>query len=90
MGRDYTPKYRIEFAGNFHLTNCAWTDPGRPTDRRLEKHCRSLNESFRAGCNQHLIKGLGYIPYLTSARVIYQKNDQVVASWQAPAFEVMP
>ncbi len=90
MGRDYTPKYRIEFAGNFHLEDCAWTDTRRPTDRLLEKHCRSLNESFRAGCNQHIADGLGYIPYLTLAKVVYQKNGNVVASWQAPAFEVMP
>lgn len=90
MGRDYTPKYRIEFAGNFHLEDCAWTNPGRPTDRRLEKHCRALNESFRAGCNQHIGDGLGYIPYLTLAKVVYQKTGNVVASWQAPAFEVMP
>ena len=90
MGRDYTPKYRIEFEGNFHLEACAWTDTRPPTDRRLEKTCRSLNESFRAGCNQHIGDGLGYIPYLSGAKVIYQKNGTEVASWKAPAFEVMP
>lgn len=88
MGKSFTPKYRIEFHSNTNMTAAAWKGQDVFIDR-LEAHVRHLNESFRpGGVNAHVADGLGFIPYISRARIVRQSDDQMVTEWTAPAFEV--
>ena len=87
MGKSFTPKYRIEFHSNTNMTAAAWK--GQATTARLEAHVRHLNESFRpGGVNAHVGDGLGFIPYISRARIVRQSDDSMISDWTAPAFEV--
>lgn len=83
MGRSYTPPYRVEHDGS---TPSAWRrEYGKPTEANLSKFIQEYSRSLEAGgCNQHVSKPLGYIPYPSWARIVRQCDGVVVASLIVP------
>lgn len=62
---------------------------GRPTDANLERVILAYGKSLEiGGCNEHISRGLGYIPYPTSARIVRAATRELMASWSAGAFRV--
>lgn len=88
MGRSYTPKYRVKVtAHGAHLTDFVWNkDYGRANEANLAKFVATYNESFApGGVNYHG----GTIIRISSAVIIRQADDEVIATYTAPLFEVM-
>ena len=88
MGRSTTPTYRFEAraVGVAPITEC-WR--GKATEKRLQEHVEGTNESMKAGgVNAHVSKALGFIPIITSAKLIHQATGSVVAEYQTPMFKV--
>lgn len=102
MSTTVTPKYALDIyttcmvEGRFQTvkaTDCmAWNikSYGRPTPANLEKFVRVYAKSLEAGgCNEHLAKELGYIPYPNRAVIRFNHNHgNPVCSWVAPTFMV--
>jgi hypothetical protein len=62
---------------------------GKPNRENLRAWRDSFNKSFLAGgVNEHITKAIGSIPNVTYARIVRQSNNEVMAEFTAPAFEV--
>lgn len=96
MGRSTTPAYRVEFetAAPIALTPMAWRVRddglakgfGKPTDANLATFVEDLNASFDpGGVNEHV----GQDAKATGARIVRQRDDQVVATWRASSFQLV-
>jgi hypothetical protein len=98
MGKSITPTYRIEFTENgsqrpllVTLNNTMrWPkEAGKVSDANLEKYMKVYGKSLEiGGCNEHISKALGHIPYPSAAWVVRQRDNKVVASWKAAMFQV--
>jgi len=89
MGKSVTPKYRCEVKANIgYMTPSCWS--GRATEKRLQDHIESLNESFLpGGINGHVSKSRNVIVQIHEARLVEQSTGRVVAVWKAPLFQVI-
>jgi len=87
MGRSVTPKYRMEVKTNVgYFTPSIWR--GRATEQRLEVAVHAENKSFLpGGVNAHVANNLGAVPYIYKAKIINQMTGEVVAEYNAPAFQ---
>lgn len=86
MGTTTTPTYRVEISvfGPFTWTAQAWATKhyGRPTDATLAAAVADIEASTRPeGVNAHLGETV-----VSSARVIRQATDEVVAAYRGPSF----
>jgi hypothetical protein len=91
MGRSYTPKYRVKVtAVGAHLTDFIWNrEYGRVGEANLKKFVAAYNESFEpGGCNFHG-DGETTVIRITAAVIIRQSDDEVIATYTAPMFEVV-
>jgi len=99
MGRSYTPRYVIKINGAGR-TNAVQIMPmewrsrargpyegyGKPTEANLAKWVEKFNESLRpGGCNDHV----GERAQVTKANIVDQFTNEVVATYEAPAFQVV-
>ncbi len=84
MGKSITPKYRVIMDGQMMV----WR--GKASEKALEEYVKSYAKSLEAGgCNAHISKGLGYIPYPNNARIeTNEKYPAVIATWKAGMFQV--
>ena len=87
MGRSITPKYKVTVDGQ---TMC-WR--GRANQAELEKYIFAYAKSLElGGCNDHVSKMLGYVPYPQSARIEFNDDfvheNNPVAVWKAAPFQV--
>lgn len=92
-----TPAYRIESQARSPRvvsTPMEWrsrstrlrTGYGAPTDANLERFVQKMNATMDpGGCNAHL----GPNHHIVSARVVRQSDGKVMATYQAPAFQVV-
>lgn len=92
MGKTYTPKYRIEFlqtnCGGGNTPMCWDIKNGRPTNDNLEKYLDAYSKSCEmGGVNDHISAAIGFIPVVLKAVIINQRNEEIVASYQAPLFK---
>lgn len=88
MGKSITPKYRIVVDNQRFSWNCK--EYGKPTDKNLAEYVYKLGKSYElGGCNEHISKQLGYIPYPTKARIEtnVQYNPVIMAEWKAAMFQ---
>lgn len=93
MGRTYTPRYAVHYRATCVLTAASWRvrrdgqvfGYGRPTDANLKKHVDHLNESFKSGGINERVGNV----YIYGARIVDQTTGDVVARYQAPAFQVI-
>lgn len=88
MGRSTTPKYALTVDGIPMIWDCRTA--GKPTAANLEKWIMAYAKSLElGGCNEHISKALGHIPYPRHA-VIRQNRlgGTVVAEWKAAHFQV--
>jgi hypothetical protein len=100
MGRTVTPKYRIELSGwnypagnRWRLDNLGVWEKyhGRPTEANLESYVQTYTQSFMiGGVNEDAGKEMGFIPSPSHAKIVNQKTGEVVASWDAPMFSILP
>lgn len=93
MGRVVTPTYRVEYRVNsgYHTLQC-WDSKsyGRATEANLEKWRQALNKSFApGGVNYHVSEDNGVVVHVSSAKIIRQSTNEVVAKTKAPMFEVV-
>ena len=88
MGRVTTPKYTLVIDG----MDLFWDVKrhGKPTDTNVEKYVMSYAKSLEiGGCNEHISKLRGYIPYPRKAEVKYNYlGGSIVASWKAGLFQI--
>lgn len=92
MGRSTTPTYRVEFVANVPMSMGAWNGKinGRATDANAERYRQSMNQSFQpGGVNSHVTEAHGVVPHISKVVVIRQSSNAVVATAQAPMFEVV-
>ncbi len=84
MGRVITPRYAVHYvSAPARMTSSAWR--GRVSEARLREHVESLNRSFEPdGCNAHC----GPLRISAAEIRVNERDGAVVASYQAPAFEV--
>lgn len=91
MGRSITPAYRIELEGPVYATPMAWQRSyGRPTAANLAKVVETYNDSYGPeGVNAHVGERWGDRARHTAARIVRQRDNEVVAEWatEAPAAE---
>lgn len=66
-----------------------WTaEDGEVNDDNLWKKIQKYVDAFKPnGVNFHVSKALGYIPYPTYAEILDVKENKVLASWEAGAFQ---
>ena len=82
-----TPKYRLEIDDANGTHNQAWS--GKASDGRLRAYVFSYADSLKAsGCNSHIAKSLGFIPFPNFARIVRQSDAVIVASWKAGVFQI--
>lgn len=90
MGRTTTPTFRVEIndvvlaTGNRNVAQMAWdtTRAGRPNDATLAEYVSRYEASTApGGANDHL-----GVTVVTTARVIRQSTNEIVAAYTAPAF----
>ena len=88
MGRSITPTFRLEMTvPGKYITPSGWDTKhaGRPNNETLRKHIDHFETSCKpGGVNAHL-----GIMVVSSARVVRQSNDEVVAEYKQPAFKVI-
>lgn len=93
MGYSVTPTFRVQFScvtsGGVRVafTPQGWDvkRAGRPTPANLAEFVRGLEDSTAAGgCNEHLGE-----THIGGALVVRQSNDEVVAEYAAPLFQVV-
>jgi hypothetical protein len=101
MGRSTTPAYRIEMRlsqnpGSGRTVTASWSAwsvkyDGRPTPENLERYVmRDAKSHEFGGVNHRNSVALGYVPYITWARIVDQRpghKGEVVAEWQAAQFQ---
>ena len=88
MGRSITPKYRVILDGQA----MCWDSKrnGRPSNSNLKRWVMAYASSLHlGGCNDHISKSLGYIPYPNIARIETNVRycPQSVATWKAATFQ---
>jgi hypothetical protein len=95
MGKSTTPTYRVELTENgsqrpIQPQTMSWPkEAGKVSDANLEKYMKVYGKSLEiGGCNEHISKALGHIPYPSAAWVVRQRDNKVVASWKAAMFQV--
>lgn len=85
-----TPAYRVEIVDNGNHrteTPLIWTKNthGRPTKTNLEKFVGVLNASFQSGgCNDHVKASDGSTLIVSSAKIVRQCNNMVLAELTVP------
>lgn len=88
MGYSTTPTFAVHFAiPGQRWTPAAWNTKrdGRPSEATLARYIEALEASTApGGCNAHLGKVT-----VTSARVVRQSTGETVATYEAPAFDVV-
>lgn len=93
MGRSTTPKHRIEFRDSSRKTQAvAWNTKwyGRANQNNLDQWVARYNGELElGGINDHISKALGFVPYITSAKIVNQKTDQTVAEYQMAMFQTI-
>lgn len=88
MGKTKTPKYRLECKDNKGPYTLSWQ--GKATEKRLQDWIKSYHQSLEiGGANEHISKGLGFVPYLNSAKIVNQQTGQVVAEYKAAMFQAI-
>lgn len=88
MGKSITPKYRVECRDQGGWQRACWR--GLPTEHRLEQWRQAMNETFQPlGTNWQVSVGLGYVPHISHAKIVRQKDARVVATTAMPMFEVV-
>ena len=86
MGRSITPKYRLVLDNQIMI----WR--GKATQKELKNFVFAYAKSLEiGGCNDHVSKMLGYIPYPSEARIEYNDDfvhvNDPVAVWKAAPFQ---
>lgn len=83
MGKSMTPKYRMVIDGNY------MTWQGRASVSLLEDLVKAYAASLEiGGCNEHISKSLGHIPYPNKARIETNSRDpRVICVWEAAKFQ---
>ena len=87
-----TPKYRIEASYVCFLSKCrtiaTFAQDRVMSQKQLEKWRNGMNDSMlKGGANEHLAKNQSHYSTIT---LINQRTGMVVASYQPPAFEIVP
>jgi hypothetical protein len=92
MGRSTTPTYRVEttvnkgalspFAWHYHQDGCA-------NEANLEKWRQGYNKSFQVGGVNGPRNETDVIVHISSARLVRQSTNMLVAEVHAPAFEII-
>lgn len=88
MSKDTTPKYVLVIDNKEHQSMEWKRSYGKPTTANLEKFIIVYAKSLETnGCNAHISKGLGFIPYPSKAKIKFNKtNGATVVEWKAPMF----
>ena len=93
MGRSVTPKYRVEVSGSgCNMTPFCWNgkQDGRANQKNLDAWRERMNASFQpGGTNWHVSEAFNSVPHISTATLIRQRDDEVVAVSKAPMFEVV-
>lgn len=84
MGRSTTPKYRIEFRANVHVTPFA--RDAKMNNVQLEQFRKDMNYSFNYGHNRPKD---GVIPHISGCTMVEQHTGNVIAKVNGPMFEVV-
>lgn len=95
MDISITPTFRVEVwenvntSINFPSRSFYWCKEwGRANEKNLEKFMAGYNKSFQeSGVNYLLSVNAGYIMYAHRSRIVRQVTGEVVATWNAPAFQ---
>jgi len=93
MGRDYLIPLVLEWSDQAGGKSwVAWKkSDGRPTEANIGRYVEAYIQSqYRGGANNHLARDKGFILVPNSAQIVRQPGREVVATWRAPAFMVMP
>lgn len=91
MGRSYTPTYRVEYRDQkgWHIEAWIAKDRGRPTKDNIKRWRDAMHESFKpGGVNEQVTELYGFLPHISKARIIHQREAAIVAEFTAPMFEV--
>lgn len=89
MGKVVTPKYRIEAVDN-QGRKSQWCWKGRVSEKALAEYMLGYNKSFLpGGTNEHVGKQEGVVPYHHKAQIVNQFTNEIVATWNAPVFQVL-
>jgi hypothetical protein len=89
MGKTVKAKYRIELKDNRGVTSqMIWR--GKVNGKILSDFMDGYNRSFvPGGANFNVSKAVGVCLYHHRAQVVNQSTGEVVATWSAPAFQVL-
>lgn len=93
MGRVVIPKYRVEVRGNFtrmghEISPMIWR--GRVSKKGLEAYRQKMNLSFMpGGVNQHIGEKSGYLPHISFAKIVRQRDGHIMTQVMAPMFEAI-
>ena len=88
MGKSITPKYRLivdDMRMSWHPNQ-----DGQPSNANLQRWVMAYAQSLHlGGCNDHISKALGYIPYPRFARIETNVRDcpEIKATWHAAMFQ---
>lgn len=93
MGRSTTPTFRVEMSesglttGKRYRWQGAWNSKysGRPSDKNLAAYVAAHEASTRSGGVNECLGPMK----VNSAQVVRQSSGEVVATFTAPAFEVI-
>lgn len=90
MGKTYTPTYRVEYYDQLGKHTALWTLPGKPTPDKLAAWITSYHASLKiGGCNEHLSKSYGFVPFAHKAFIIRQSTRKEICTWRAPLFVIV-
>ena len=93
MGHSITPTFRAEVKANIgHYSSFSWDCKvnGRPSQKNVDSYRVHMNRSFApGGVNDHISQSRGVIPHISEVKVIRQSTGEVVATSNAPMFEVV-
>jgi hypothetical protein len=92
MSRTTTPTYRVEPTVNVgSISHFAWhyDQDGCANEANLEKWRKSYNKSFQVGGVNGPRNETDVIVHISSARLVRQSTNMLVAETHAPAFEII-
>lgn len=96
MGYSRTPKYRYhamyrDSLGRTRMMVGSWDRSyGRPTEENAGRWARTFADSTKiGGCNEAMGKAEGCIVFPNRVEILRQSDRYMVASWSAPAFQVI-
>ena len=87
MGKSITPTYVIKIESGKTSQIMCWSK--KATLKNLTDWIMSYAKSLElGGCNDHISKAIGYIPYPEAVEIINQHSGDVAVAWKAGMFQI--